>query len=201
MLERIASEGAAADVSVAARRWLSSNTKHAGAGSTRRRMATGSVFIYRGEPANRLRWAAKRSRWRVRLKDDGSQGSPRDKDALGGKPRHSPFLIPKSDLPPPAPLLARCFLILPRLDELPLAEATRNWPHAEEAAAISLVRWLVLLKCCGSENSERAFYDPLLRELLLIPPSVVSRSIANLAGGTQAATSAKFSDRAIEMAS
>ena len=89
----------------------------------------------------------------------------------------------------------------PQLDELPLAEATRNWPHAEEAAAISLVRFLVLLKCCGSENSERAFYDPLVRELLLIPPFLVSRSIANLAGGTQAATSAKFSDRAIEMAS
>ena len=64
------------------------------------------------------------------------------------------------------------FFILPRLDELPLAEATRDWPHAEEAAAISLVRWLVLLKCCGSENSERAFYDPLVRELLLIPLSL-----------------------------
>ncbi|MGH7848267.1 MAG: hypothetical protein ACREQW_24270 [Candidatus Binatia bacterium] len=61
------------------------------------------------------------------------------------------------------------FLILPHVDELPLAEATRDWPHAGEAAAISLVRFLVLLKCCGRENSERAFNDPLLRDLLLIP--------------------------------
>ncbi|HEY2922857.1 MAG TPA: hypothetical protein VGK77_28085 [Candidatus Binatia bacterium] len=64
------------------------------------------------------------------------------------------------------------FLILPHLDELPLVEATRDWPHADEAAAISLVRFLVLLKCCGRENSERAFYDPLLRDLLLIPPTL-----------------------------
>jgi hypothetical protein len=64
------------------------------------------------------------------------------------------------------------FLILPYLDELPLVEATRNWPQAEETAAISLVRFLVLLKCCGSEDWERAFYDPLLRNLLLIPPDL-----------------------------
>lgn len=64
------------------------------------------------------------------------------------------------------------FLLLPRLDELPLVEATRDWPHADEVAAISLVRFLVLLKCCGSEDSQRAFYDPLLRDLLLIPRSL-----------------------------
>ena len=64
------------------------------------------------------------------------------------------------------------FFILPHLDELPLAEATRDWPHTDEAAAISLVRFLVLLKCCGCHNSERAFYDPLLRDLLLIPPNL-----------------------------
>jgi hypothetical protein len=61
------------------------------------------------------------------------------------------------------------FLLLPHLEDLPLSEATRGWPHTEEAAAVSLVRFLVLLKCCGRENSERAFYDPLLRDLLLIP--------------------------------
>jgi len=64
------------------------------------------------------------------------------------------------------------FLLLAHLDELPLAEATRDWPHTDEAAAISLVRLLVLIKCCGCHNSERAFYDPLLRDLLLIPPSL-----------------------------
>ena len=64
------------------------------------------------------------------------------------------------------------FFILPHLDELPLAEATRDWPRTDEAAAISLVRILVLLKCSGCHNSERAFYDPLLRDLLSIPPSL-----------------------------
>ena len=62
--------------------------------------------------------------------------------------------------------------------ELPLPEATRGWPNTDEAAAISLVRWLVLLKCCGRQNSERAFYDPLLRDLLLIPPTLSRKRCA-----------------------
>jgi hypothetical protein len=68
--------------------------------------------------------------------------------------------------------LGGIFLLLAHLDELPLAEATRDWPNIDEAAAISLVRFLGLLKCCGCHNSERAFYDPLIRDLLLIPPSL-----------------------------
>lgn len=64
------------------------------------------------------------------------------------------------------------FLLLPALDELPLIEATRDWPHADEAAAISLARFLLLVKCCGQKRAQRAFYDPLLRELSLIPPDV-----------------------------
>ena len=65
----------------------------------------------------------------------------------------------------------RIFLLLPHLDELPLVEAARDWPDADQMAAISLIRFLALLKCCGRENWERAFYDPLLRDLLLISPS------------------------------
>jgi hypothetical protein len=61
------------------------------------------------------------------------------------------------------------FLLLPRLDEMPLSEATREWPDSNGVAALSLARWLVLLKCCGREQSVRAFYDPLLRDLLSIP--------------------------------
>jgi hypothetical protein len=61
------------------------------------------------------------------------------------------------------------FLLLPRLDEMPLSEATREWPDSNGVAAVSLARWLVLLKCCGREQSVRAFYDPLLRDLLSIP--------------------------------
>jgi hypothetical protein len=64
------------------------------------------------------------------------------------------------------------FLLLPLLDDLPLMEATRHWPHTDEAAAISLVRFLLLLKCCGQDRAQRAFYDPLWRDLLLIPPTL-----------------------------
>ena len=61
------------------------------------------------------------------------------------------------------------FLLLPHLDEMPLSEATREWADADGVAALSLARWLVLLKCCGRDQSSRAFYDPLLRDLLSIP--------------------------------
>ena len=69
------------------------------------------------------------------------------------------------------------FLLLPLIDELPLAEATRDWPHADEAAAISLVRFLLLTKCCGHLRAERAFHDSLLRDLLLIPPALSTAAL------------------------
>ena len=64
------------------------------------------------------------------------------------------------------------FLLLPIIDELPLTEACRAFDHTDEAAAISLVRFLLLIKCCGQRNAHRTFNDPLLRDLLLIPPTV-----------------------------
>jgi hypothetical protein len=94
-----------------------------------------------------------------------------EKKGLGGSSREE-TLDAQVLVHPRSTALGGMFLILPHLDELPLVEATRDWPHADEAAAISLVRFLVLLKCCGRENSERAFYDPLLRDLLLIPPTL-----------------------------
>jgi hypothetical protein len=69
------------------------------------------------------------------------------------------------------------FLLLPRLDEMPLSEATREWPDSNGVAAVSLARWLVLLKCCGREQSARAFYDPLLRDLLSIPSTVSPQTL------------------------
>ena len=64
------------------------------------------------------------------------------------------------------------FLLLPLVDELPLAEATRDWPPADDTAAVDLVRYLLLIKCCGQRNAHRVFYDPLWRDLLLIPPTI-----------------------------
>ena len=64
------------------------------------------------------------------------------------------------------------FLLLPLLDEIPLVEALRDWPHADEAAAISLVRFLLLIKCGGSHHAQRSLTDPLMRDILLVPPGV-----------------------------
>ncbi|NOT54931.1 MAG: hypothetical protein HOP18_10025 [Deltaproteobacteria bacterium] len=84
------------------------------------------------------------------------------------------------------------FLLLPLLDELPLAEATYGWPHADEAAAITLVRALLLLKCCGRERARRAFYDPLLRDLLLLPPTITPEVLADWQAGISAANVQAF---------
>jgi hypothetical protein len=84
-------------------------------------------------------------------------GLPSDDNGMPG-PRHTPF--------------GGIFLLLPILDELPLADATRGWPHADEAAAITLVRFLLVVKCCARQHAAPAFWDPLLRDLLLIPPGI-----------------------------
>lgn len=64
------------------------------------------------------------------------------------------------------------FVLLPFLDALPLAEATRGWPDAEEATAAALVRLLVLVKCCGEPRAQSLFADPLVREIMAIGPSL-----------------------------
>jgi len=64
------------------------------------------------------------------------------------------------------------FLLLPLLDELPLVEALSDWPCMDEAAAISLVRFLILVKCGGHHWSRHYLGDPVIRDLLLIPPAV-----------------------------
>ena len=84
------------------------------------------------------------------------------------------------------------FLLLPLLDELPLAEATHGWPHADEAAAITLVRALLLVKCCGRERARRAFDDPLLRDLLLLPPAITPEVLADWQAGISAANVQTF---------
>ena len=92
------------------------------------------------------------------------------------------------------------FLLLPCLDEMPLSEATRDWPATDGLAAVSLARWLVLLKCCGRGQSARAFYDPLLRDLLSIPLTVSPETLRALAGAAYAETSGRFSSCGDRMA-
>jgi hypothetical protein len=64
------------------------------------------------------------------------------------------------------------FLLLPLLDEMPFAETLRDWPHADEAAAISLVRFLLLIKCSGPKHAQHTLTNSLLRDLMLVPPTV-----------------------------
>ena len=63
------------------------------------------------------------------------------------------------------------FFTLPHLDELPLSEATRELAACRRRRR--RYRWRAG-SCCSNAaaaiNSARAFYDPLLRDLLLIPP-------------------------------
>jgi hypothetical protein len=70
------------------------------------------------------------------------------------------------------------FLLLPLLDELPLAAASGGWPNVDDATALTLVRFLVLVKCCTPQHKQRAFYDPLLRDLMLITGEITPAIIA-----------------------
>jgi hypothetical protein len=60
-------------------------------------------------------------------------------------------------------------ILLPFVDQLPLEQATASWPDCGTMAAATIVRFLLLLKCCGGDRLV-AFADPLLRELLRIGP-------------------------------
>jgi hypothetical protein len=64
------------------------------------------------------------------------------------------------------------FILLPFLDALPLEEITSNWPNAENLSAASLIRFLLFVKCCGRANAQRVFFDPLVRDLMGIDPSL-----------------------------
>jgi drug/metabolite transporter superfamily protein YnfA len=84
------------------------------------------------------------------------------------------------------------FLVLPLLDELPLVNATHGWPDTEDAAAVALVRFLLLVKCCGRNRAHRAFSDPLLRDLLGMPPALALDTLAGWQAGISAAHQQQF---------
>jgi hypothetical protein len=75
--------------------------------------------------------------------------------------------------------LGGVFLLLPLLDELPLAEAVQDWPTLEEIDPVTLVRFLLLVQCCGQPRAQHAFNDPLLRDLLAVPPSLSPALLAD----------------------
>ena len=70
------------------------------------------------------------------------------------------------------------FILLPILDQLPIAMLTADWPDAiDKQSAASLVRFVVLMKCLGKDRLETAWFDPLLRDLLHIAPQISPKEI------------------------
>ena len=45
------------------------------------------------------------------------------------------------------------FLLLPILDEWPLAKAAHGWPDAEKISPVAILRMLILAKCCGKPGT------------------------------------------------
>ncbi len=70
------------------------------------------------------------------------------------------------------------FLLLPFLDALPLEQATHDWPDAEDATAVALLRFLVLVKCCGQARARKVFFDPMVRDLMEIGPTLSPAAVA-----------------------
>lgn len=65
------------------------------------------------------------------------------------------------------------FLLLPMLDRLPVNYLTEDWPDTiDQQRVASLVRFVVLVKCLGKDRFDRAWNDPLLRDLLQIGPRI-----------------------------
>jgi hypothetical protein len=71
------------------------------------------------------------------------------------------------------------FLLLPLLNELPMERATRNWPDLKQNSAISLLRFLILMKSLGREKAGKLFYDPFVRDLFGIEPTLSPSIFSN----------------------
>ena len=74
-------------------------------------------------------------------------------------------------------LLGGLFLLLPFLDEFPVEQATAGWPSLDGLPPARLMRLLLSMKCLGREHAWAALHDPLLRDLLGIPPEVTPRRL------------------------
>jgi hypothetical protein len=70
------------------------------------------------------------------------------------------------------------FLLLPIFDELPLEQATREWPVLNDMPAVALIRFLLFLKCLGQPGVQRAFHDPLVRRCFAIDPTLTLFQLA-----------------------
>ena len=108
--------------------------------------------------------------------------------------RISHHVVKPDDLPagPRDTAFGGIFFLLPILDEMPLSEATEGWPDLEEATSVALVRFLLLVKCCGQARAHRVFSDPLLRDLMKIPPTISPSVLTRWHKGVSAANRLAF---------
>ncbi len=68
------------------------------------------------------------------------------------------------------------FLLLENLAELPLDDWCRRWPSAGDTPAAQALRWVLLLQSLGTARSSGASHDPVLRDLLGLPPTLDLRA-------------------------
>lgn len=61
------------------------------------------------------------------------------------------------------------FLLLPGIDELPLAAVVEDWPEAPDEP-LALLRWAVLAACQGMRRRAACLRDPLMGELCGVSP-------------------------------
>src|SRR6185312_7415046 len=65
----------------------------------------------------------------------------------------------------------------------PLPSAAADWPGMGSITPATLVRLLVLAKCFGREQAQGCMRDPVIRDLLEIPPTVSLQAIAEWQAG------------------
>src|SRR5581483_6629197 len=75
------------------------------------------------------------------------------------------------DLPRQTPF-GGAFLLAPMLDAVVRAGDGDRWPDLGSTPGSRVAGFLLTLKCCGRDQAERAFRDPVLRDLWGIPPTV-----------------------------
>jgi hypothetical protein len=79
------------------------------------------------------------------------------------------------------------FLLLPILDAFPFASATADWPAMGNLSPATLIRLLVLARCFGREQVQGCMRDPVIRDLLEVPPTVSPQAIAEWQAGVSPA--------------
>jgi hypothetical protein len=114
-------------------------------------------------------------------------------EVLSARGRTAAATVPAAPGPIDTPF-GGAFLLLPLLDELPLAEATAGWPDAGDTPVAALVRFLLLVKSCGAARAADAFRDPLLRALLRVAPTASAETLTEWQARLSVAGRKRFLD-------